>query len=82
MARPQLDVKRELDAVVPAYDPRGGEPLARYLARRSVRALIAVVLALAAVAVIVAILHRHLSAAQNAPAPKKPVVIQILPPQK
>jgi hypothetical protein len=77
-----LDVKRELDSLVPAYDERAGTPAARHYARRSLRAVAAVLLALAVVAAIVAVLHTHLTAAQTAPAPKKPVQVLILPAQK
>jgi hypothetical protein len=67
-------VKRQLDAVV-------GE---EYRPPRSARDLVAkwlgaAVLAVAAAALVMGILHRYMSAAETAPAPKKPVSVTILP---
>ena len=67
-------VAKAVEAVVgDRYDPPRRVPatLARWGA--------AAVLAAAAVALIVWILHRHLREAQTAPAPKKPVPVRIVP---
>jgi hypothetical protein len=71
-------VKKQLDAVIgESYDPprRWKATLAKWLA--------AAVLAIAASAAIVSILHTHVMKAQTAPAPapapKKPVPVWIVP---
>jgi hypothetical protein len=74
MDKLEADVAKALDAVVgDRYRPprRAGPTLARWLA--------AAIAALGAVAVIVWILHRHLTDAQTAPAPKRPVPVTIIP---
>lgn len=68
------EVRKRLDAVVgDSYEPprRWKATLARWLA--------AALLAVAASSAIVAILHTHLMQAQTAPAPPRPVQVQILP---
>jgi len=69
-------VKRELDAVV-------GE---RFAPPRRLRATLLkwglfAILAVGAAAVVMTILHTHLTQAQTAPGPKKPVTIRIVPAQ-
>ena len=70
------EVKKQLDAVVgESYEPprRWRASLAKWLA--------AAILAVAASAAIVAVLHTHVMQAQTAPAPKRPmpVPVQIVP---
>ena len=74
MDKRDADVAKALDQVVgDRYRPprRPGPTLLRWLA--------AAFAALCAVAVIMWILHRHLSDAQTAPAPKRPVPVTIVP---
>jgi hypothetical protein len=76
------EVDRALDELVPEYRPRAeGGALERY-GRLLARFAAAALLAVAAMAAIFYILHKHLKDAQTAPAPKKPVMIQIYPDQK
>jgi hypothetical protein len=68
------DVKRQLDSVIgDEYQPRRhwGATLAKWLG--------AAILALGAAAAVMGILHKQLMQAQTAPAPPKPVTIQIVP---
>jgi len=77
--RTQFDAERELDAIVGRYQPHAGE---RWLVRYGkwiARALIALCLAVIAASVIAVILDRHMRAAETAPAPKRPVTVNILP---
>lgn len=74
---PEEEVKRQLDAVVgDEYRPRRrpGELVAKWLG--------AAVLAVATAALVMGILHRYMSQAETAPAPKKPVSVTIVPPGK
>lgn len=68
-------VKRQLDAVV------GDE----YRPPRRARELVfkwvgAAILAVATAAIVMGTLHRNMTEAETAPAPKKPVTVTILPP--
>ena len=68
------EVRRQLDAVVgDHYDPprRVGATLLKWAA--------AAVLAVVAAGTIAAILHTHLTNAEKAPPPNRPVTIQIVP---
>ena len=76
------EIKRALDEAVPEYDPRGGAPRRSYYGRRALRGLLALVLAVVTAVVITLVLHYHLTRAQTAPAPAKPVPILIIPAQK
>lgn len=70
------EVKKQLDAVVgERFDPP------RRLRATLLKWLAAAVLAVAAAAIVMAILHTHLMQAQTAPAPvsKKPVPVRIVP---
>ena len=67
-------VKKQLDAVVgERFDPprRRRETLLKWV--------LAALLAIGAAAVVMTILHTHLMQAQTAPAPKRPVPVQIVP---
>lgn len=73
-----FDVEKELDEVVGKFEDRRGTRLQR--AGRIVgRALLGASLAIAAATVVVYTLHSHVRQAQQAPAPKKPVQVQIVP---
>jgi hypothetical protein len=77
--RTQFDAERELDEVIGRYQPNAGERrLVRY-GKWLARALVALGLAVAAAAVIAFTLDRHMRNAETAPAPKRPVVVDILP---
>lgn len=68
------EVQKQLQAVVgDSFDPprRWGPTLAKWL--------VAALLAVGASAAIVGILHQQVMQAQTAPAPAKPVQVQILP---
>ena len=82
MGRAPPEVQRELEELVPEYRPEAGVPLGKRFARGAARFVAGAVLAVAAMATIFYILHKHLTDAQTAPPPKKPVIIQILPAQK
>jgi hypothetical protein len=82
VARGPLDVKRELDELVPEYRPREATPRAQRYLGLLVKFAAGAVLAALAVAAIVYILHKHLTQAQTAPAPKRPVPVHIVPAQK
>lgn len=70
----ELDVAKEVEAVVgERFDPP------RRARATALKWLGALVMALAAVAAIVWILHRHLREAQTAPGPQKPVPVRIVP---
>lgn len=67
-------VRKELDAVVgDRFDPprKPRETLLKWV--------MAALLAVGAAAVVMTILHRHLTQAQTAPAPKRPVPVNIVP---
>jgi hypothetical protein len=68
------DVKRKLDAVVgDHYDPP------RDLRATLLKWLGAAVLAIAAAGLVMGILDKYLTKAQTAPAPPRPVTVQIIP---
>ena len=68
------EVRKQLDAVVgERFDPP------RTLRATLLKWLLAAILAVSAAAGVMAILHTHIMKAQTAPAPKKPVTIQIVP---
>lgn len=69
-------VKRELDAVV---GDRFAPP--RKLRATLLKWALFAILGVAAAAVVMTILHTHLTQAQTAPGPKKPVNIRIVPAQ-
>ena len=69
-------VKRELDAVV---GDRFAPP--RRLRAMLLKWVLFALLGVAAAAVVMTILHTHLTQAQTAPGPKKPVPIRIVPSQ-
>lgn len=73
-----FDVEKELDEVVGKFEGRRGTRLQR--AGRIVgRALLGASLAIAAATVMIYTLHSHVRQAQQAPAPKKPIQVQIVP---
>ncbi|MEO7744086.1 MAG: hypothetical protein ABIR98_14205 [Usitatibacter sp.] len=73
-----FDPKRELDAVLGTYKDRRGNLWQRFGGSMG-RALVVATLAIAAAAAVVYTLHFHVKQAQKAPAPKKPVPVNILP---
>lgn len=76
-----FDAEKELDEVVGKFDDRRGTRLQR--AGRIVgRVLVGASLAIAAATVVVYTLHSHVRQAQQAPAPKKPVPVRIVPAAK
>lgn len=74
-----FDARRELDEVVGPYEPERHGPLLTRIGRWVARALIVACFALAIVGAIVYGLHSQLRDAETAPAPKRPVTVQILP---
>jgi hypothetical protein len=80
--RTQFDVERELDEVIGRYQPHAGE---RWLVRYGkwiARAVAGLCLAAAVVTAIVYTLHDRMRKAETAPAPPRPVVVDLLPPRK
>ena len=77
-----FDIDRELDEVVGKYRPAAGESFWQRAGRIVAKSLIGASLAIAAAAAVLYILDSHVKQAKNAPAPKKPVPVTILPPQK
>lgn len=73
-----FDLENELDQVVGKFEDRRGTRLQR-AGRMVGRVLLGASLAVAAAAVVVYTLHSHVRQAQQAPAPKKPVQVQIVP---
>ena len=73
-----FDVEKELDEVVGKFEDRRGTRLQR-AGRILGRALLGASLAIAATTVVVYTLHSHVRQAQQAPAPKKPIQVQIVP---
>lgn len=70
------EIKKQLDTVVgERFDP--SRPVRSRLLKWAAAALLAVGTA----AVVMTILHTHMTQAQTAPAPKKPVTIRIVPAQ-
>lgn len=80
--RTQFDVERELDEVVGRYEPHAGERLLVRCGKWIARALAALCFAVAAAALIAFILDRHMRKAETAPAPPRPVTVNIVPPGK
>lgn len=76
-----LDVERELNAVVGKYEDRRGSLIQR-IGRIAAKALLGASLAIAAATVVIYTLHFHVKQAQTAPAPKKPIQVQIVPARK
>ena len=74
-----FDIHRELDAVVGRYDDHPGERFLRRYGRWLGRAVAAAALAVAAAALVFFTLDQHVTDARNAPAPKTPVEVRILP---
>ena len=79
---PKFDVEKELDAVVGRYEEGRGERALRRYGRLIGRVVAGAVLAVAAAAAVMYVLHAHVMKAQTAPAPKKPVDVRILPSPK
>lgn len=76
-----FDVEKELDEVVGRFEDRRGTRIQR--AGRIVgRALLGASLAIAAATVVIYTLHSHVRQAQQAPAPKKPIEVRIVPAEK
>jgi hypothetical protein len=76
-----FDVGKELDEVVGRFEDRRGSRIQR--AGRIVgRVLLGASLAIAAATVVIYTLHSHVRQAQQAPAPKKPIPITIVPAAK
>ena len=73
-----FDPKRELDAVLGNYKDRRGSLWQRF-GGSAARALAVAALAIAAAAVVIYTLHYYVKKAQTAPAPKRPVPVNILP---
>ena len=70
------EIKKQLDTVVGGrFDPP------RPMRARLLKWVAAALLAVGAAAVVMTILHNHMTQAQTAPAPKKPVTIRIVPAQ-
>lgn len=70
------EIKKQLDTLVgESFEPP------RPLRARLLKWLVGAVLGVAAAAVVMAVLHAHLTQAQTAPGPKKPVPIRIVPSQ-
>jgi len=70
------ELKKRLDAVVgDRYDPP------RPLAARAAGWVPAAALAVVAAAVVMGVLHKYMTQAETAPAPRKPVPVTILPPR-
>jgi hypothetical protein len=78
---PAFDVEKELDQVVGKFEDRRGSRMQR-VGRIAARVLLAAALALAAATIVFYTLDTHVQKAQKAPAPKKPVQVQIVPPPK
>lgn len=76
-----FDVEKELDQVIGKFEDRRGTRIQR-AGRIVARALLGASLAVAAATVVVYTLHSHVRQAQQAPAPKKPIQVQIVPAQK
>jgi hypothetical protein len=76
-----FDVEKELDDVVGKFEDRRGTRAQR-AGRLLGRVLLGASLAVAAATVVVYTLHSHVRQAQQAPAPKKPVQVQIVPAAK
>ncbi len=72
--RVEDQVKRELDAVV---GKRFAPP--RNLRATLLKWVLFAILGVGAAAVVMTVLHTHLTQAQTAPGPKKPVTIRIVP---
>lgn len=73
-----FDPKKELDAVLGTYKDRRGNLWQRFGGSVG-KALVVAALAIMAAAAVVYTLHFHVKQAQKAPAPKKPVPVNIVP---
>lgn len=76
-----FDVEKELDEVIGRFEDRRGTRIQR-AGRIVARALLGASLAIAAATVVIYTLHSHVKQAQQAPAPKKPVEVRIVPVEK
>lgn len=76
---PNFDVQKELDRVVGRYEERQGERFWRRYGRWSARAMVFAALAVAAAAVILWVLDKHVTDGRKAPPPQRPVDVRILP---
>jgi hypothetical protein len=76
-----FDVEKELDEVVGSFEDRRGSRIQR-AGRILGRVLLGASLAIAAATVVIYTLHSHVRQAQQAPAPKKPIPITIVPAAK
>jgi hypothetical protein len=80
--RTQFDAQRELDQVIGRYEPNAGERVLVRFGKGIVRAMVALCLAVGAATAIVLTLDFHMRKAETAPAPPRPITVQILPPAK
>ena len=76
-----FDVEKELDEVIGRFEDRRGSRIQR-AGRILGRALLGASLAIAAATVVIYTLHSHVRQAQQAPAPKKPIPVTIVPAAK
>jgi hypothetical protein len=76
-----FDLEKELDEVVGRFEDRRGSRIQR-AGRILARALLGASLAIAAATVVIYTLHSHVKQAQQAPAPKKPIEVRIVPVEK
>lgn len=76
-----FDVEKELDKVVGKFEDRRGSRIQR-AGRILGRVLLGASLAIAAATVVIYTLHSHVRQAQQAPAPKKPIPVTIVPAAK
>jgi hypothetical protein len=77
--KPQVDFEKELDALIGHYGHAPGERFWRRYGRWLARAAAAAALAAAAAFLVFFTLDKHVTDAKNAPAPKRPVTVEILP---
>ena len=77
--RTQFDAARELDEVVGPYRPEASERWPLRYGKWIARALLVLCVAVMIAATIAFTLDRHMRSAETAPAPKRPVMIDILP---
>lgn len=78
----QLDIEKELDAVVGRYEPHAGQRFFVRYGRWIGRAVLVACLAVAMALAIAAILDTSMSDAQRDAARKRPVTVDLLPPAK
>ncbi|HUP30393.1 MAG TPA: hypothetical protein VM122_09490 [Usitatibacter sp.] len=79
MGKGPREVERALDELVPEYRPRDEASAARRAGRWLAKFFVAALLAVAAMAAIFYILHKHVRDAQTSAAAKRPIYIQVLP---